>query len=48
MVAYWLGDEDFPSTCQILFDAAAGHYLPSDAYAILGSTLTRRLIKVAK
>jgi hypothetical protein len=45
LVVYWQGDEDFPSTCQVLFDASASHYLPTDAYAILGSTLTRRLIK---
>lgn len=45
LAVYWQGDEDFPSTCQVLFDAAASHYLPTDAYAILGSTLTRRLIK---
>jgi hypothetical protein len=44
MAAYWQGDEDFPSNFQILFDASASHYLPTDAYAILGSTLTRRLI----
>ena len=43
-VVYWLGDEDFPSSCQVLFDASASRYLPTDAYAILGSTLTRRLI----
>ena len=46
MVVYWAGDEDFPSNFQILFDATASHYLPTDAYAILGSTLTRRLISV--
>jgi len=45
LAVYWQGDEDFPSSCQVLFDAAASHYLPTDAYAILGSTLTRRLIK---
>jgi hypothetical protein len=45
LVVYWQGDEDFPSNCQLLFDGAASHYLPTDAYAILGSTLTRRLIK---
>lgn len=45
LVVYWQGDEDFPSTYQVLFNAAASHYLPTDAYAILGSTLTRRLIK---
>jgi hypothetical protein len=44
LAVFWLGDEDFSSTCQVLFNASASHYLPTDAYAILGSTLTRRLI----
>ncbi|MFM8320764.1 MAG: DUF3786 domain-containing protein [Chloroflexota bacterium] len=44
-VVYWQGDEDFPASCQLLFNTAASHYLPTDAYAILGSTLTRRLIR---
>lgn len=48
LAVYWLGDEEFPSSCQVLFDASAGHYLPTDAYAILGSTLTRKLIKAKK
>lgn len=48
MAVFWQGDEDFPSACQVLFDAAASHYLPTDAYAILGSTLTRRLIKARR
>jgi hypothetical protein len=43
MVVFWRGDDEFPSSVQILFDAAASHFLPTDAYAILGSTLTRRL-----
>jgi hypothetical protein len=45
LAVYWLGDEDFPSTSQILFDAAISHHLPTDACAILGSTLTGRIIK---
>jgi hypothetical protein len=45
MVVYWLGDEDFPPNSQILFDAAVSHHIPTDACAILGSTLTRRLLK---
>jgi hypothetical protein len=45
LAVYWQGDEDFPSSCQLLFDLAASHYLPTEAYAILGSTLTRKLIK---
>lgn len=43
-LVYWLGDEDFSSSAQVLFDAAAGHHLPTDGYALLGSMLTRRLI----
>ncbi len=44
LAAYWQGDEDFPSSAKILFDASASHYLPTDGYAILGSGLTRKLI----
>ncbi len=29
-VNYWCGDEDFPSSCKILFDSSASHYLPTD------------------
>ena len=43
MIIYWLGDEDFPSTCKILFEESASHYLPIDACAILGSMLVRQL-----
>ena len=45
LVVFWQGDDDFPSSFQILFDASASNYLPTDAYAILGSMLTSRLIK---
>lgn len=45
LVVYWQGDEDFPSSCQILFDAAVSRHLPTDACAIMGSTLTRWLIR---
>ncbi len=44
LAVYWLGDEDFPSNCQILFDTSASHCLPTDACALLGSTLTRKLL----
>ncbi len=46
MVVCWLGDEDFPSSYRMLFDSNAHHHLVTDAYAILGSNLTRRLIKI--
>jgi hypothetical protein len=44
LVTYWLGDEDFPSSCKILFDESASHYLPIDGCAILGSMLVRKLL----
>jgi hypothetical protein len=44
MVVCWFGDEDFPPSYRVLFDGAAGNQLTTDACAILGSTLTRRLI----
>ena len=34
MLTYWLGDEYFPSSCKVLFDESASHYLPIDACAI--------------
>jgi hypothetical protein len=48
IVTYWLGDDDFPSSCKILFDEIACHYLPSDACAIVGRMLTRRLLAISR
>jgi hypothetical protein len=48
LVVHWQGDEDFPSTFQVLFDAATSHCLPTDACAILGSQLTRQLINAVR
>jgi len=45
LVNYWQGDEDFPSTCKLLFDESVSHYLPIEACAILGGALTRRILK---
>ncbi|UCH59946.1 MAG: DUF3786 domain-containing protein [Anaerolineales bacterium] len=47
LVVSWLGDEDFPSTYQVLFNSTTSHYLPTDACAIAGSMLTRRIIAAA-
>ncbi|HJZ12415.1 MAG TPA: DUF3786 domain-containing protein, partial [Acidobacteriota bacterium] len=44
LVVYHLGDEDFPSSCKILFDASATHYLPIDGCAILGSLLVKKIL----
>ncbi len=48
LIAYHLGDEDFPSTASVLFDANAGHYLPAEACAILGSSLTQMILRAEK
>jgi hypothetical protein len=41
------GDEEFPARGIVLFDAAAGHYLPTDGLALLGSGIVSRLAKKA-
>lgn len=46
LVVVWWGDEDFPASFRILFDASVSHHLPTDVCAVLGSTLTRRLIRI--
>lgn len=48
LAVYHLGDEDFPSTCNLLFDASAGHYLPAEACAILGSMLTQKILRAKR
>jgi hypothetical protein len=45
LITFWLGDEDFPSSCKILFDSSASHYLPIDGCAIIGSQLTGKIVK---
>lgn len=41
----WQGDDEFPASCKVLFDASVIHYLPTDVCAILGSLLTGKLLK---
>jgi hypothetical protein len=45
LVVCWLGDEDFLTSYRILFDVAVSHHLSTDACAVVGSTLTRRLLQ---
>ena len=45
LIVYHLGDEDFPSACNLLFDASASHSLPAEACAILGSMLTQKILR---
>jgi hypothetical protein len=47
LVVLWEGDEDFQTSYRILFDASVANHLPTDACAIAGSMLTRRLIKAS-
>lgn len=43
LAAAWQGDDDFPPSYRVLFDANTPRHLPTDACAIVGSTLARRL-----
>lgn len=45
LVTYWLGDDDFPSACKVLFDETATRHLPVDVCAILGGMLAGRIKK---
>lgn len=47
-VAYWRGDEEFPSQARVLFEDTAAHYMPTDGLAILGSQLVGRILKAAR
>ncbi len=40
----WPGDDELPAQASVLFDARAGHHLPTDGLALLGAGLTHRLL----
>ncbi len=40
----WEGDEEFPSSVQVLFDASVDHYLTLEDIVVLGQVMTGRLI----
>jgi hypothetical protein len=44
-VLLWRGDEEFPGQARILFDAAAGHYLPTEDLSGIGDWLAHRLAR---
>ena len=44
-VILYLGDDEFGPRVNVVFDAAAGHYLPTEDLAVLGGMLAGRLIK---
>jgi hypothetical protein len=43
-IAIWIGDEELPGSFQVLFNSSVSHYLPTDACAIAGSIITRKLL----
>ena len=46
LVNYWAGDDDFPSSCKLLFDDSVSHYLPTDACGIVGRQLTKKILRM--
>jgi hypothetical protein len=40
----WQGDEEFPPSVQVLFDASVDHYLTLEDIVVLGQVMTGRLI----
>jgi hypothetical protein len=47
-VVLYLADEEFPASANVLFDAAASHYLATEDLAVLGGILAGRLSKAAQ
>lgn len=48
VVILWLGDEEVPPAANVLFDANAGKILPTEDISVMGGTLCRRLVKLAR
>jgi hypothetical protein len=43
----WTGDDEFPGQARILFDASAGHYLPTEDLSGIGDWLAHHLAREA-
>lgn len=43
----WLGDDEFPASGNILFDASAASYLPTEDYAVAGGMVVFEMKKLA-
>jgi hypothetical protein len=46
-IILYAGDEEFAPAANVLFDASAGHYLPTEDLAVLGGLVVGSLIKAA-
>jgi len=44
-VLLWEGDDEFPAQARMLFDAHAGHYLPTEDLSGIGDLLAHRLTR---
>ena len=44
-VLLWAGDDEFPGQARMLFDAHAGHYLPTEDLAGTGDWLAHQLVR---
>ncbi len=47
-VLLWAGDDEFPAQARVLFDAHAGHYLPTEDLSGIGDWLAHKLIHTPK
>jgi hypothetical protein len=47
-VLLWAGDDEFPAQARVLFDAQAGHYLPTEDLAGTGDWLAHKLVHALK
>ena len=45
VLAHWQGEDEFPSSCKVLFDSAACNYLPIDGCAIIGNLLVKNVLR---
>ncbi len=48
MAILWQADDEFEARGSVLFDASAGHYLPIDACAVLGSSLVQKVVRLVE
>jgi len=47
-VVLYTADQEFPAEGNVLFDAAASHYLPTEDLAVIGGLLAGRIIKAGR
>jgi len=47
-VVLYLADDEFPASANVLFDASASHYLPTEDLAVLGGILAGQLLRAGR